>query len=304
MGRRRPRELPSTGDQPSGKMASMDENRPAFRLKAPGAVDSPPSLRLPGRDSFPRVDDHLVEPEVTRDEIIGGRRVVAQPAEPPHARQHTQLDYVIRAHAIPGYGVAADLLTRHAVDSDFASDVCVYKDGDDPETGTRHLEEIAFEIVSEQKKGNVTEKAVLMDRRGVRRIFAIFVKGPQRVCEWVPESRTWRTLDRNSLIEDSCLVKPLAVSSLLDAATADNAVVEALAAKGNPELRRREDKAEAKGEAKGRAKSILRVLESRGLAVSMAQREEILSCPDIARLDQWLDRVAVVSSTNELLSEP
>jgi len=32
------------------------------------------------------------------------------------------------------------------------------------------------------------------------------------------------------------LVKPLAVAALLDAAVADNAVAEALAAKGNPEL--------------------------------------------------------------------
>jgi hypothetical protein len=196
--------------------------------------------------------------------------------------------------------------------------------GVDPETDARYLEEIAFEVVSEQNKGDVTKKAVLMHRRGVRRIFAIFVKGRRRVCEWAPESRTWRTLDRDSLIEDPCLVKPLAVSSLLEAATADNAVAEALIAKGNPVLQdwkdaaKSEAKAEgrvegrvegraegrAEGEVKGRAESVLRVLKARGLAVSMAQRKEILGCPDIARLDRWLDRVAVASSTDQLLSEP
>jgi hypothetical protein len=31
---------------------------------------------------FPRVDDHLVVPEVTRDEIIGRRRMAVQPAKP------------------------------------------------------------------------------------------------------------------------------------------------------------------------------------------------------------------------------
>jgi hypothetical protein len=63
----------------------MDEKRAAYSLGAPGRVASAPALRLPGRGAFPDVDDHLVEPEVTRDEIIGGQRVVASPAKRPHA---------------------------------------------------------------------------------------------------------------------------------------------------------------------------------------------------------------------------
>jgi len=42
----------------------MDENRRGYDLSAP--------RHLPGHGPFPRVDDHLVEPEVTRDQIIGG----------------------------------------------------------------------------------------------------------------------------------------------------------------------------------------------------------------------------------------
>ena len=34
----------------------------------------------PEPSPFPPVDEHWVDPEVTRDEIIGGRRVVAMPA--------------------------------------------------------------------------------------------------------------------------------------------------------------------------------------------------------------------------------
>src|SRR4051794_23727110 len=115
----------------------MEDHRPAYDLKAPGAAG--PSLRLPGQPSFPRVDEHLVEAEVTRDEIIGGRRVVAVPAHPPHATQQFKLDYVLEPHIAPGYIGAADLLTRVDADSDFASDACVYKDGIDPQTGTRYL---------------------------------------------------------------------------------------------------------------------------------------------------------------------
>jgi hypothetical protein len=276
----------------------MDENRPPYSLKAPGSPGSP--RHLPGRGSFPDVDDHLVQPEVTRDEIIGGHRVVLSPAHPPHATQQTRLDYVIEAHVAPGYTAATDLLTRHDEESDFATDTCVYKEGVDPTTGGRHLEEIAFEVVSEQNEGYVTEKALRMHRRGVRRIFTVWVKGPRRVCEWVPKSRSWRPLEASAKIEDPCLVAPLAIAALLDAAAADQAVVEALVAKGNPEIKRRE----AAAEAKGVAEAILEVLEARGVAVSVDERQEILRCHDRDRLDRWLRRAVVASSAGEVTSEP
>jgi flagellar biosynthesis/type III secretory pathway protein FliH len=128
----------------------------------------------------------------------------------------------------------------------------------------------------------------------------------------LPESHTWRTLDYDSLIEDPRLVRPLAVSALLDAAKADHAVIEALAAKGDPTLQGREDKARSEGKAEGReegrlegrAESVLTLLEMRGIAVSMTQRQEILSCLDLARLDFWLYRASLASSIDEVLSEP
>ena len=285
----------------------MDEKRAAYRLSAPGRVVSAPALRLPGHGAFPDVDDHLVEPEVTRDEIIGGRRVVALPAEMPHATRHSDLDYLVRAHVAPGYTTAADLITRFDEDSDFASDVAVFRSGIDPETGSRHLEEIAFEVVAEQSLGDVTEKAERMHRRGVRRIFTVRLK-KQQVCEWSSESRSWHPLEAGGQIEDPCLVKPLAVATLLDAALADNAVVEALVAKGNPVILGREAAAEATGRAEGRvegvAKSILSILDERGIAVTMAQREKVLGCHDLERLDRWLRRAARASSFDEITSEP
>ena len=281
----------------------MGEERPAYSLKAPGASGG--SLRLPGRGPFPPVDEHLVQPEVTRDEIIGGHRVVAFPANPPHARQHTRLDYVLLAHTAPGYTAATDLLTRHDEESDFATDTCVYKDEVDPATGTRPLEEIAFEVVSEQNEGVATEKAQRMHRRGVRRIFAIFVESRQ-VCEWSAGGLgSWRPLGLSSLIEDSCLAKPLAVAALLDAAAADDAVVAALAAKDNPELRRMNAAAKSEGKAEGRveelATSILSVLEARGIAVSPEQRQEILRCVDLDRLRHWLRRAVLAATVDEVI---
>jgi hypothetical protein len=207
-----------------------------------------------------------------------------------------------------------DLLTRQGEKSDFASDACIFKDGIDPATGARYLEEIAFEVVSEQRERDVTEKAVGMHRRGVRRIFAVFVKGP-RLCEWSPKSQGWRLLDAGSSIEDRCLVKPLAVAALLDAALADNAVAEALIAKGNPTILKREAAAKASGKSEGRAEgkvegkaegvasSILAILEEREIAVSAAQREKIVLCSDFDRLNRWLRRAVTAASTDEITAE-
>lgn len=259
-----------------------------------------------GRGSFPPIDDHLVVPEVTRDEIVNGRRVVAHPAPPPLADRHSILNYVVRAHVAPGYRASSDLLSRVGETSDFATDACIYKEGVDPSTGTRYLEEIAFEVVFTQDERDVTEKAEAMHQRGVRRIFAIAVEGP-RVCEWFPENGSWRVLGSGYVIEDRCLVKPLAIEALLDAGSADNAVAEALIAKGNPVLRKREAEASAKGEARrkteGKAESILAILTARGIAVSPAQRQEILSCRDLDRLNRWLERAALASSADEITAE-
>ncbi len=275
----------------------MDENRRGYDLKAPGHPGAGSPRHLPGRGSFPRVDDHLVEPEVTRDEIIGGHRVVASPANPPHAKQHTQLDYVLQAVAAPGYSAATDLLTRHDEESDFASDTCIYKDGVDSGTGARYLEEIAFEVVSEQNEKLVTEKARRMYRRGVRRIFSIWVK-THRICEWSPKSESWLLLEAGTRIEDLCLVAPLAVAALLDAAMADYAVVEALAAKGSPAIRDRD----AAVKAESRAEDILGVLEARGIPMNEAQRREILGCQDLGQLGLWLRRAVLAPSVDEILS--
>src|SRR6185295_17829693 len=245
--------------------------------------------------SFLDVDDHLVQPEVTRDEIIGGQRVVLSPVEEPHATQHTQLNYVLRAHVAPGYRAASGLLTRYDEESDFATSTCVFRAGVDPATGGRYLEEIAFEVVSEKNERWVTEKALRMHRRGVRRIFTVWVIGPRRVCEWYPGSQSWRPLGAGARIKDPCLVTPLAVAALFDDVEADNAVVEALAAKGNPEIQRRE--------AAAVAESILNVLEARSIAVSADQRKEILRCQDRGRLDRWLRRAVVATSAGEVTSE-
>ena len=184
---------------------------------------------------MPKVDDHLVVPETTRDELVRGRKVIAQPAAPPHADRHAQVDYVIRAHAAPGYVASSDLLTRVGPGSDFATDTSVRREGIDPETGSRYLEELAFEVVSTQSMRDITERAEDLTNRGVRRMIAIFVKDGT-IREWSRERQDWLTFPADGVLDDPTLVRPVAVRALLDAVVADNAVVDALERKANPRL--------------------------------------------------------------------
>jgi hypothetical protein len=55
------------------------------------------------------------------------------------------------------------------------------------------------------------------------------------------------------------------------------------------------------GRAQGEAEAVLSVLEARGLAVSVAERERIAKCTDLALLDGWLRRAATVATAAEVL---
>jgi hypothetical protein len=193
-------------------------------------------MRLPSnREPLPRVDEHLVEPEVTRDEVVRGQRIQAQPAKEPHADRHTRLDYVTAANVAEGYVVAADLLTRVGPQSDFATDVCVRRDGIDPATGTRYLEELAFEIVSEQSLRSITVRAEDLANRGVRRVIAIFVK-TDTVREWSPERAEWVTLPSDGVLQDPTLIRPVPIRALLDAGAAHDAVIDAHDERNSPRM--------------------------------------------------------------------
>jgi hypothetical protein len=57
-----------------------------------------------------------------------------------------------------------------------------------------------------------------------------------------------------------------------------------------------------KGQARARVKIILRILKSRGLSPTRAQRELIESCDDLAQLDTWFDR-ALTAATVAMVFE-
>jgi Putative restriction endonuclease len=252
---------------------------------------SHPARREP---PLPDVDDHIAPPE-TRIEYLDGKKIITMPALPPHATKHSQVAVVASAHVAEGYEVAVDMLTRTSKTSDFAPDVSIFPSAPDPKTKGRQLEELAFEVASKQALKVPTDKARKLVARGVRRVFCVLLK-KGRLLEWSRPIDGWATVPETSSIHDRCLVRPLPVAALLDAARADYAVVEALLVKRPPAMRR----ALSESKAEGKAEAVLAVLLARGIKVTSAVRRRILAATDAAEVDQWLQRVATVQTAKEL----
>ena len=152
---------------------------------------------------LPDVDERLVMPE-SGIEILDGKVLNVPGADPPHARHHAQLAYLLQAHAAPGFVAAVDMLTRTSAVSDFAPDASIYPEGPDSETGGRRLEVVAFEVVSAQRLAVPTKKARELSRRGVGRVFAL-VLSRKRALEWDRRVGRFRPMHPEETIDDECL---------------------------------------------------------------------------------------------------
>jgi hypothetical protein len=58
----------------------------------------------------------------------------------------------------------------------------------------------------------------------------------------------------------------------------------------------------AEGKAEGKAEAVLVVLSGRALAITAAQRKQVLACTDGAQLDAWLRATGTTPSVKALLS--
>jgi hypothetical protein len=266
----------------------MDPKSTGF-FAAPSA--SGPALRFPGMgnpEAMPRLDEHLVR-EGTREEVLRGQRIIAAPARAPHADPHCRLDYLISAAAASGFVTSSDLLTRAGPGSEFATDTSVRREGIDPATDTRYLEELAFEVVSTQSLREITERAEDLSNRGVRRVIAVFVKKGE-VAEWSVRSKSWLPLSLDSTLADPVLARPVLLRALFDAGVADNEVVESLAAKGNPRLAQREAAQHDQGLELGRREAIEAICEVLGIALGPTERAHLHTL-DTGELDSLLSAI-------------
>ena len=281
------------------------------RMDTPGVANM--SSGVPG--DMPNIDDHLVNTETTRAELVRGQLLEAMPAHPPHGDMHVRIAHVIESSVAPGYVASADLLTRFGPQSDFATDLCVRREGTDSATGSRFLEEVCFEVLYTQSMADITDRAQDMIARGVRRIFAIRVKGigngqdaqldesATTLLEWSANDDQWVIFSLDEAIDDACFIRPIAVRALLDATAKDDAVVRALRAKGNrviQEIRNEgfvDGHAEGlrDGRAEGARQLLLQLIEDRlarlGVSLMPAQNALLTSCDDLSTLQQWLHQL-------------
>ncbi len=250
-------------------------------MSFPGHGSTTQTTRAPGStERLPAVDEHVVRPE-SGEEMLDGVVRIVMGASPPHAIANSDLATLLTTHAAAGYRAAVDLLTRADHENNFAPDASVFPADEDPATGGRKIECLAFEITATQTRADAARKAALLHARGVERVFCVDVN-EYEVLEWSPPSaeapgssvRAWRRLDLDTTIEHACLVRPLAVSALLDAAERDDESAKALLVKRPPSLVRAlgTQRAEGlrEGEAKGEAKG-LREGEARGKAEGLRE---------------------------------
>lgn len=253
----------------------------------------------PGSTSeLPEIDERLVAPE-TRYEIEDGRVVYVPPADEPHGASHSKLAALVDAHRAAGYSVAVDMLTRTSLGDDIAPDVSVYPTARNPRTGSRQLEELAFQIASSESLSHAGGKAAKLVSRGVRRVFAIDVQRASAL-EWSKDLAQWSILDRRGQIEDPVLAVPIPIDALLDAARADDAIPRAWRVKRHPEFIAER----AEGRAEGLAQGLLAVLASRGLEPTQGEHRRILQERDPGRLERWLAAARTCPDVAKLLLVP
>jgi hypothetical protein len=254
-------------------------------------------------DALPAVDERLAPPE-TRVEYLNGVELFAAPADEPHGTKHSQIDRVMGSFVASGYTPAVDMLTRTGHASDLAPDFSIFPSDRDPQTHGRRIEEIAFEVTSEQALSVPTAKARQLIQRGVRRVFCLLVK-QRRVLEWSRETDGWSPLADSAVIEDRCLVRPMPIAALLDATLTDDAIAQALLAKRPPSLERaftetREAARKESATAHAR-RTILTIFSERKLYVPEGVRQAILACDDLETLDGWLRRAVTAPSAADVL---
>lgn len=220
------------------------------------------------------------------------------PSDPPHAVRHSTLDYVLRAHIKETYESAVGMLTRTGPGTDIAPDASVFAKAPDPVTGGRRLEELAFEVTSEQSISTPTEKARELIRRGVRRVFCILVK-QNRLMEWSRETDGWATMPVNEAIEDACFVRPLPAAALLESVSADDAVVLALRAKENKILKRWVEEGEARGLERGRAEGVAWTLCENFEIPLNAERREAIERMNLLELEELIATVRATKAWPE-----
>jgi hypothetical protein len=138
-----------------------------------------------------------------------------------------------------------------------------------------------------------------MTRRGVRRVFTIFVKTGE-ICEWSKSRGEFVALPvQNGELVDHVFMRPVAVKALIDHAMGEIESARALIAKKNPEImklgQQRFDEGRDEGRDEAQRNMLFMLLETRfgKIPVSVRKRLDTASSEQIM---EWAKKVFSASS--------
>lgn len=272
-------------------------------LLAPGATAhavSAPSHERAVRT--PPIDENVLA-ENCGYEIVDGQVYELSPADEDHGTEHFNLPGLFKHCLKPEFKGTVDMLTRPSKGSNFAPDVSILKRARDPETDGRHVEEVIFEVIDSESRKHVSDKTRQLIARGVRRAFLIDTN-QRSVSEWSRQTDGWVRLGDEAVIDDPCLAVPVPARALLDEATNEDVVAEAMVARNNPIIAHAvsdaEQRGEQRGELRGRREALRSVAKAAGVTISDDDQARIDACVDTSTLDAWIARAVTARSADAI----
>jgi hypothetical protein len=173
-------------------MARQD-NPPGRHLPPEASHEETDATRAPSSSVGPASDGDAgrAEPAPASASLSGASRAAPEsPASPVSpvsddalpGQPHGQVYFVLHTYVAPGHEIEIAPLVREPDGRALGSDIRVRKNGLDPATGDRHVEELAFAIETgasqHARSGNAMELHVqALQARGVRRMFVIGPSG-------------------------------------------------------------------------------------------------------------------------------
>lgn len=165
-----------------------------------------------------------------------------------------------------------------------------------------------------QDEADLKNKIKELQHIGVKYIWVVRLVGPLRVEVHERGKRKQLVSEHGTLTAPGVLQNPVPVRALVDAKESEKVTLRNLmqrqgyrgldeALSQAREAGQLEGRAagEALGRAKGKAESLLTILEARGIGLSPAQRDQILSCRKDAQLGIWLRRAASAATAFDVL---
>lgn len=152
-----------------------------------------------------------------------------------------------------------------------------------------------------QDEQALAEKIADLLGAGTRYLWVVRLVGPRRVEVHERGKKVRTVLPGHTLSAPGVLKNAVPVEALYDRTEAERATLtNLLQRQGYADL----EAVLVRGRAEGLIASVLAVLEARQIRITKAARERIEQCSEMADLERWVRRAAVVRKAAELFEEP